>query len=115
MPDEFDVVIAGSGVAGLTAGMTSARLGRRTLILTGDVLGGQLLSIEQIEGFPGLADRVAGYELCPKLQEQAQASGAEFMMTSLDGIAAQHDGTWLVRTAEKISSPAPSLLPPDQR
>ena len=42
MSNEFDIVVAGGGIAGLTAGLTAARLGRKTLILTGDQLGGSL-------------------------------------------------------------------------
>jgi thioredoxin reductase (NADPH) len=95
----FDVVIAGGGIAGMSAGVTSARLGRRTLVLTGDVLGGQLVSIEKIEGFPGFPDGVPGYDLCPMMQEQAVASGAEFMMNSLERIDT-HDGTWRITTEE---------------
>jgi len=95
----FDVVIAGGGIAGMTAGVTSARLGRRTLVVTGDVLGGQLVSIEKIEGFPGFPDGVPGYDLCPMMQEQAVASGAEFMTNSLERIDS-HDGTWRITTEE---------------
>lgn len=83
----------------MTAAVTSACLGRRTLVLTGDVPGGQLMSIEKIEGFPGFPDSVAGYDLCPMLQEQAAAAGAEFMMSSLQRLHAQ-DGKWLAATGE---------------
>ena len=99
MEKEFDVVIAGGGIAGMTAGGTSARLGRSTLVCTGDVIGGQLLSIEKIEGFPGFPEGVAGYDLCPMTQEQAVSAGAEFMMSSLQRIDAQ-DGKWRVTTGE---------------
>jgi thioredoxin reductase (NADPH) len=75
---EYDVVIAGGGVAGLTAGLTSARAGRKTRVLTGSALGGHLLSIERIDGYPGFPDGVPGYDLCPIIQEQAVAAGAEF-------------------------------------
>jgi thioredoxin reductase (NADPH) len=94
---EFDVVIAGGGIAGMTAGVTSARLGRTTLVLTGDVLGGQLVSIEKIEGFPGFPDGVPGYDLCPMMQEQAVASGAEVMMNRLECIHSQ-GAEWRVTT-----------------
>ncbi len=50
---DFDVVIAGGGIAGLTAGTASARPGRKTLVPTGDVVGGNLSSIERIEDQPG--------------------------------------------------------------
>jgi thioredoxin reductase (NADPH) len=97
---EFDVVIAGSGIAGMTGALTSARLGRTTLVLTGDVFGGQLAAIEKIEGFPGFPDGVAGSDLCPMLQQQAATAGAEFLMTGLERIEPQH-GEWRVTTAER--------------
>jgi thioredoxin reductase (NADPH) len=96
---EFEVVIAGGGIAGMTAAVTAARLGRKTLVLTGDVPGGQLISIEKIEGYPGFPDGVPGYDLCPMLQEQAAAAGAEFMMTGLERLDRQ-DGQWRVTTGE---------------
>jgi thioredoxin reductase (NADPH) len=96
---EFEVVIAGGGIAGLTAALASARLGRKTLVLTGEVLGGLLLSIEKIEGFPGFAEGIPGYELCPMIQEQATAAGAEFAAAGLDCIERQDDG-WHVMTGE---------------
>jgi thioredoxin reductase (NADPH) len=99
LAQEFDVMIAGGGIAGMTAGVTSARLGRRTLILTGDVPGGQLLSIEKIEGLAGFPEGVPGYDLCPMLQDQAAAAGAEFMMSALDRLDSQH-GQWRVTTGE---------------
>ena len=86
MAGEFDLVVAGSGIAGLSAALTGARLGLRTLCLTGDVLGGQLLSINKIDGYPGFPDGVAGYDLCPMTQEQAVAAGAEIAATSLEGL-----------------------------
>jgi thioredoxin reductase (NADPH) len=96
---ECDVVITGGGIAGLTAGMTAARLGRKTLVLTGDVPGGQLMSVEKIEGYPGFSEGVPGYDLCPMLQDQAVSAGAEFMMTGLERLDAQ-DGQWRVTTGE---------------
>ena len=99
MATECDVVIAGGGIAGVTAGVTAARLGRKTLVLTGDVSGGQLMSIDKIEGYPGFPEGVPGYDLCPMLQDQAAAAGAEFMMTGLERFDAQ-DGQWRVTTGE---------------
>jgi thioredoxin reductase (NADPH) len=92
---EFDIVIAGGGMAGLTAALTAARLGRKTLAITGDVLGGLLLSIDRVEGYPGFPDGIPGYELCPMIQEQAAAAGALFTTASVDGLERQ-DGGWRV-------------------
>lgn len=94
---EYDIIVAGGGIAGLTAGLESARLGRSTLVLTGDVLGGHLLSIERIDGYPGFPEGVAGYELCPIAQGQAAEAGAEFAMTSVDGLNPEGD-IWRVAT-----------------
>ncbi len=95
--DGFEVIVAGGGISGLTAGWWSARLGRKTLVLTGGAPGGLLLSIETIEGLPGFPAGVAGYELCPLLQEQAASAGADFAMFELESITAEGDG-WRVST-----------------
>jgi len=98
MSDDFDLVVAGSGITGLTAALTGARLGLKTLVLTGDVLGGQLVSINQIDGFPGFADGVAGYDLCPITQERAAAAGAKFTAETLDRIESR-SGQWRLATS----------------
>src|SRR5688572_31063611 len=101
---EYDLVIVGGGVAGLTAGLTSARAGRKTRVLTGPALGGHLVSIERIDGYPGLPDGVPGYDLCPIIQEQAAGAGAEFAATEATGLhaeeAAPARGRWRVSTGE---------------
>ena len=98
MSNEYDVVVVGAGLAGLSAALTSGRLGRRTAILAGDAIGGQLVSIEKIEGVPGFPDGVPGYDLCPMSQEQADAAGVEFLMASCDSIARDGDHWKLAST-----------------
>jgi thioredoxin reductase (NADPH) len=92
---QFDVIVIGGGLAGLTAGLTAARLGRSTLVLTGDALGGHLITIENVEGYPGYPDGVPGYDLCPIAQEQAAAAGAGLEMAAASAIA--RDGqAWVI-------------------
>jgi thioredoxin reductase (NADPH) len=99
MDQNYDIVIAGGGLAGLTAAVTAARLGRKTLVLTGDIIGGQLLSIEKIEGFPGFPDGVPGYDLAPMTQEEAANAGAEFAAAELMNLAPDTGG-WRLTTGE---------------
>jgi thioredoxin reductase (NADPH) len=96
----YDVVIIGSGLAGLTAGLFSARHGLPTLIMESNIPGGHLISIEKIEDFPGFPDGVAGYDLCPNLQRQASDHGAEFQRAEVLRLEAQ-ENFWSVVTEEE--------------
>jgi len=96
---DYDVVIIGSGLAGLTAGLFAARHGLSTLVTEANIPGGHLISIEKIEDFPGFPDGVAGYELCPAVQRQAADHGAEFERAEVQSLAAQ-DRLWSVATPD---------------
>jgi thioredoxin reductase (NADPH) len=96
---QFDVVVIGGGVAGLTAGLFSARLGRSTLVLEMLMPGGHLGSITKIDDYPGFPEGVAGYDLGPMIQEQAAAVGAEFQMAEMQSLTAA-DGGWRIVTGE---------------
>jgi thioredoxin reductase (NADPH) len=94
-----DILIAGSGIAGLSAALTAARLGRSTVALTGAVLGGQLLSVNKIDGYPGFTEGVPGYDLCPMVQEQAITAGAELRMIELVDLG-QGEDRWCGRAGD---------------
>ena len=83
---DYDVIVAGSGLAGLTAGLFAARHGLSTLVLESNIPGGHLISIEKIEDFPGFPDGVAGYDLCPTVQRQAADQGAEFQRAEVKNL-----------------------------
>lgn len=100
MTAQFDIVIAGAGIAGLTAALTAARLGRKVMLLTGDMLGGNLLSLETVEGFPGFPDGAPGFDLCPAIQEQAMTAGAEVEMLSVESLLKEGD-LWIAGAGER--------------
>ena len=97
---EYDVIIIGSGLAGLTAGLFSARQGLSTLVFESNIPGGHLISIEKIEDFPGFADGVSGYEICPNLQRQASDHGAEFQRAEVLRLDAA-DKLWSIASEEE--------------
>ncbi len=96
----YDVVIIGSGLAGLTAGLFAARHGLSTLVMESNSPGGHLISIEKIEDFPGFPDGIAGYDLCPTVQRQAADQGAEFQRAEVLKLEVK-DRLWSVATDEQ--------------
>ncbi|MBA2449324.1 MAG: FAD-dependent oxidoreductase [Chloroflexi bacterium] len=99
MAQDYEVVVVGGGLAGLTAGLFAARYGRTTLVLEPQMPGGHLANVEKVEDFPGFPEGVAGYELGPSVQEQAANEGAELRLAGLQRLEPV-EGGWLVTTDE---------------
>src|ERR1043165_3995544 len=81
-----NVVIIGTGCAGLTAALYTARANLQPLVLTGLMPGGLLTTTSIVENFPGFPEGIDGYELMTRMQKQAERFGARVQFGTLEAV-----------------------------
>ena len=95
---QYDVVIIGSGVAGLTAGIYAGRAGKKVLIIENQMLGGTTATLELIENYPGF-EKITGMELVQKIYSQAVNCGVQIEFFDINKIDFENNS---IVSSEKI-------------
>ena len=96
----YDLIVIGSGPAGLTAALYAAREGIETLVIERGGVGGQAGITERLDNFPGFPEGVSGVEFADRLRAQAERFGVEILQAQ-EATGINMDGDYcVVRTAD---------------
>jgi thioredoxin reductase (NADPH) len=81
-----DVIIAGAGPAGLTAGLYTSRAGLKSSLIERGIVGGQIINATMVENYPGFPQGIPGAELGSLMHQQAVKFGLEIVAAEVTGI-----------------------------
>jgi len=103
---DYDIVIIGSGPAGLAAAVYAGRALVKTLVIGGRMAGGQLMLTREIENYPGFSEGIQGPALMTEMRKQAERFGAEVIDVDVESVDLKQKPMRIVAGNRSISANA---------
>lgn len=102
----YDIIIVGAGPAGLTAGLYAGRARLKTLLLEKLIHGGQVMTTDLVENYPGFPEGISGFELSDRMRQQAERFGLEFRSGEVQGLEPASDHQLLQVEGQELKAGA---------
>jgi thioredoxin reductase (NADPH) len=103
---DYDVIIVGGGPAGLTAAIYAGRARLQTLLVERLIHGGQVMTTELVENYPGFPEGVSGFELSDRMRQQAERFGAQFASAEVLGLEPGAEAHTLILEDRRLTAGA---------